>query len=318
MTRVALFGDPLGVPTLLAHVPAASVAAVVHAAPRTGDRTPLEPLAAAAGVPLLAHDPADPQALAAELRELGVDLEIVYSYSLRLPPAVLDAAPRGGVNVHASLLPRYRAANPVQWVLIAGERETGVTVHELATEVDAGAIVGQERVPIAIDDTWRELLARCDETAGRMLEALLPAILDGTAPATPQDEAAASTFPRRTREDGRIDWGARVLDVYNLIRALVAPLPGAFDDEGVLDAYLTLAEVAALKQARADPGWGLRPRPNASVHEPMVLELDDGEEAVLHEWDWEARTARLTGGDPMGAAEAFALSELGLASIRRG
>jgi len=130
--------------------------------------------------------------------------------------------------------------------------------------------------------------------------------------------SSASTFPRRTREDGRIDWGARVLDVYNLIRALVAPLPGAFDDEGVLDAYLTLAEVAALKQARADPGWGLRPRPNASVHEPMVLELDDGEEAVLHEWDWEARTARLTGGDPMGAAEAFALSELGLASIRRG
>ena len=224
---------------------------------------------------------------------------------------MLAAARRGAVNVHGSLLPAYRTANAIPWAIINDERETGTTMHLMTEEIDAGPIIAQSSVPIHIDDTWITLSQRIARASETLVAEWLPAVLAGQAPARPQDEAEATAFRRRTPEDGRIDWTASALTIYNLVRALVAPLPGAFsEDDGarvIYDRYLTVGQTAALKygpeggQELTGGSIRLIPRPNAGagVHDPLPLgaERRDGAagsgNALVDELDWERRTARL-------------------------
>jgi len=156
--------------------------------------------------------------------------DVIFSFYYRhlIGQDILDLAPAGAYNLHGSLLPAYRGRAPVNWVLVRGEERTGVTLHHMVKRADAGDIVGQRAVPIAFEDTALTLYGKMCEASRLLMAELLPLIKAGRAPRMPQDEAAATTVGRRRPEDGRIDWQWPVLRIYNLIRAVTDPYPGAF------------------------------------------------------------------------------------------
>jgi methionyl-tRNA formyltransferase len=147
-----------------------------------------------------------------------------------IPVPVLEIAPRGAFNMHGSLLPKYRGRVPVNWAVLNGETETGATLHEMALKPDAGAIVDQTSVPILPDDTAGEVFEKVTVAAEQTLWRCLPGLLAGTAERRLNDLGAGSYFGGRKPEDGRIDWSKPARDVYNLIRAVAPPYPGAFTE----------------------------------------------------------------------------------------
>jgi methionyl-tRNA formyltransferase len=156
--------------------------------------------------------------------------EVIFSFYYRhmLKDEIL-AIPHGGAyNLHGSLLPAYRGRCPVNWVLVRGETRTGVTLHQMVTKADAGDIIGQEVVPIERTDTAVILYKKLCDAAGELLDELLPLMKAGTAPRIPQDLSKGSYFGGRKPEDGRIDWSWPAERIYNMIRAVTTPYPGAF------------------------------------------------------------------------------------------
>jgi len=164
------------------------------------------------------------------LREWNPDFLFSFYYRKILPPEVLATARRGALNLHGSLLPRYRGRCPVNWVLINGEEETGVTLHYMEARADTGDIVAQRRVPITADDTARTLYAKITEAAAQLVRETYPLLCSGTAPRVPQDHAAATKFGGRRPEDGLIHWEAEARVIHNLVRAVTHPYPGAFTE----------------------------------------------------------------------------------------
>ncbi len=154
----------------------------------------------------------------------------IFSFYYRnlLPEATLDIPKAGAYNLHGSLLPKYRGRVPINWVLVNGETETGVTLHHMVARADAGDIVGQRRVEITLEDTAHSLFKKLLIAAERLLHDVLPLIREGRAPKIPQDLSQGSYFGRRRPEDGLIDWQASSMQIYNLIRAVTDPYPGAF------------------------------------------------------------------------------------------
>jgi methionyl-tRNA formyltransferase len=144
--------------------------------------------------------------------------------------ALLRQARLGAFNMHGSLLPRYRGRAPVNWAILHGEPETGATLHHMLEEPDAGDIVDQERVPIGPEDPVGTVMARIRDAALTVLARQLENLLRGTAPRSPQDHARATSFGRRRPEDGRIDWQRPAREIFNLVRAVTRPFPGAFAD----------------------------------------------------------------------------------------
>lgn len=156
--------------------------------------------------------------------------DFIFSFYFRfmIPPAVLEMARRGAFNLHGSLLPRYRGRAPVNWVLVNGETETGVSLHYMVAKPDAGDLVDQEAVTIDFDETPRSLYAKLEAAAVTVLDRALPLIKDGTAPHRPLDLTAGSYFGGRKPEDGRLHWTGSALDNYFLVRGVTHPYPGAF------------------------------------------------------------------------------------------
>jgi UDP-4-amino-4-deoxy-L-arabinose formyltransferase/UDP-glucuronic acid dehydrogenase (UDP-4-keto-hexauronic acid decarboxylating) len=156
--------------------------------------------------------------------------EAIFSFYYRhmLKDDILAIPERGAYNLHGSLLPAYRGRCPVNWVLVQGERQTGVTLHHMVTKADAGDIVGQMVVPIARTDTALILYKKLCDAAGDLLDRLLPQMKSGTAPRLPQDIEKGSYFGGRRPADGRIDWRWPAERIYNMIRAVAEPYPGAF------------------------------------------------------------------------------------------
>lgn len=139
------------------------------------------------------------------------------------------AIPRiAAVNLHGSLLPRYRGRCPVNWQLVHGETEGGITLHHMVLKADAGDIVAQQAVPIDKRDTALTLFRKMERAAEGLLKDYIPQLLAGTAPRTSQDHSQATYFGGRRPEDGRIDWSWPARRIYNLIRAVTWPYPGAF------------------------------------------------------------------------------------------
>ncbi len=132
------------------------------------------------------------------------------------------------MNMHGSLLPKYRGRCPVNWVLINGEMETGVTLHYMVEKPDAGDIVGQKRVEISFEDTALSLMGKLEKAAVRLLEETWPLIKEGKNKRTRMDLSKGSYFGGRKPEDGLIDWDKTNTRIYNLIRAVTHPYPGAF------------------------------------------------------------------------------------------
>jgi UDP-4-amino-4-deoxy-L-arabinose formyltransferase/UDP-glucuronic acid dehydrogenase (UDP-4-keto-hexauronic acid decarboxylating) len=156
--------------------------------------------------------------------------EVIFSFYYRrlLKRPIRAIPPRGCVNLHGSLLPKYRGRSPVNWQLVNGETESGVTLHYIVGRADAGDIIGQERVEVGPEDTAIVLYRKLLPAAERVLRRRLRGILEGTAPRTPQDESRATTFGGRKPEDGRLEWNRSARELHNLVRAVAPPWPGAF------------------------------------------------------------------------------------------
>jgi methionyl-tRNA formyltransferase len=173
--------------------------------------------------------PADPNVSEVVARVAAARPDFLFSFYYRamLKPSLLALPSRGALNMHGSLLPKYRGRVPVNWAVIHGETETGATLHYMTEKPDAGDIVGQTAVPILPDDTAKEVFDKVTVAAETTLRAALPALLAGTAPRTPQEASCATYFGGRKPEDGIIDWSRDATSIHNLVRAVAPPYPGA-------------------------------------------------------------------------------------------
>ncbi len=167
-------------------------------------------------------------------RILALAPDYIFSFYYRdmLPDFLLTLAKKGAYNLHGSLLPHYRGRAPLNWVLVNGETQTGVTLHHMIKQADAGDIVGQRIVPITDADDVLSLQQKMLQAASDLLAQQLPLIVAGKATRTPQDLSKSSYFGRRTPSDGDIDWCKPAATVRNLIRAVTQPYPGAFSHAG--------------------------------------------------------------------------------------
>ena len=185
-------------------------------------------LAALHGIPCITPtDPNDP-AIVAKVAALAPDFLFSFYYRQMLKAPLLALAGRGAFNMHGSLLPKYRGRVPVNWAVLAGERETGATLHRMLDKPDAGAILAQQAVPILPDDTAFEVFQKVTVAAEMALDRVLPQLVAGNAVETPQDLAQGGYFGARKPDDGRIDWRQGAQTIHNLVRAVAPPYPGAF------------------------------------------------------------------------------------------
>lgn len=200
------------------------------------------------------------------LREAGTDLLLSFYYRAIVPKEALDVPRLGAYNMHGALLPKYRGRACVNWAVLNGETETGATLHVMTEHADRGDIVAQEAVPIDYGDTALDVFRKVAEAARDIIARTLPLLESGSAPRTPQDETQATTFGRRRPEDGLIDWSKTAARIYDQVRALTHPFPGAF------------AEVEGKKTFI----WRARPLPGAAEpgaivsRTPLVVGTGEG------------------------------------------
>jgi len=161
------------------------------------------------------------------LRDLEPEAGVVVGYGKIIPPAIFEFPPHGFINVHASLLPRYRGAAPIEWALAHGETRTGVTTIRIDSGLDTGDILLQEATEIGPEETAEELRRRLAEMGARLLAETLRGLQAGTIVPRPQDHSQATLAPMLRKEDGRIDWSMRAGQIANRVRAFV-PWPGAY------------------------------------------------------------------------------------------
>jgi methionyl-tRNA formyltransferase len=161
-----------------------------------------------------------------QMQALAPDLIVVAAFGQILPQTLLDVPKFGCLNVHTSILPKYRGAAPIQWAILNGETETGVTIMKMDAGLDTGSIVSEERTPITVDDTAQTLHDRLAQIGGSLLVRTIPGYVDGTVVPCPQPEGA--TYARKIKkEDGRIDWSQSAQVAWNRVRGLT-PWPGTF------------------------------------------------------------------------------------------
>lgn len=165
------------------------------------------------------------------LRELDPELIVVAAYGKILPSEILDYPVKGCINVHSSLLPKYRGAAPINWAILNGEAVTGVTIMHMAPALDAGDIIAQASTPIGADETAPTLTARLAELGAELLVSTVEAIGAGTAARTPQDEADSTYAPMLSRELSPMDWSKPARTLHDQVRGLL-PWPAAVAEFG--------------------------------------------------------------------------------------
>ncbi|WP_404420966.1 formyltransferase [Nibricoccus sp. IMCC34717] len=219
------------------------------------------------------------------------DLILSFYYRHMISTRVLSLARLGAFNMHGSLLPKFRGRAPINWAVVKGAAETGMTLHRMVKSADAGAIVDQEGVAIGERDTAEQLFRKVLPLARQVLARQIDALLEGRAPEREQDHSAATYFGARTPADGELHWNLPTRDLFNLIRAVTDPFPGAF----------TFAEDRKLMV------WWAEPRPTPVRHQPgTILTLDPflvatGDGALeLTRHSWAAETGALQVGQLLG------------------
>ncbi len=233
--RLVFFGTPqFAIPSLGALVESPHrVVAVVTQPDRPRDRgqrsaePPVKRLAQQLSIPVLQPTRLGDAGFLEELRSLSADLGIVVAYGKLLPESVLQLFRHGLINVHASLLPRYRGAAPIQRAIIAGERETGITIMQIVKELDAGPMLAQIVRTILPDETGSDLEAALAEIGARALMTVIEQIIRGTTRPVPQVDAMATYAPRLTKDEGLIDWNRPAESIHNTVRGL-HPWPHAY------------------------------------------------------------------------------------------
>jgi UDP-4-amino-4-deoxy-L-arabinose formyltransferase/UDP-glucuronic acid dehydrogenase (UDP-4-keto-hexauronic acid decarboxylating) len=231
-------------------------------------------LAAEQGLQVFAPENINHPLWVERIRKFAPDIIFSLYYRSMVGPEILDIPAAGCLNLHGSLLPAYRGRCPVNWVLVNGETETGVTLHYMTLKPDDGDIVGRERIEIAATETALTLHHKLTSAADRLLEKMCPRLLTGTAPRTPQDHSLASYFGGRRPADGAIDWRWSGKQIDNLIRAVTRPYPGAFS---YLGNRKTLFWSAGPEKtpSHQQPGTVL-------TTDPLVIACGDGEALRVH------------------------------------
>jgi methionyl-tRNA formyltransferase len=213
--------------------PTFSVAAVVTPPDKPKGRdlklqpSPVKSLAFRLNLPVLQPVRARDEAFIGELRALRPDLIVVVAYGHILPPAILELPRHGCLNVHTSLLPKFRGAAPIQWAIATGETETGVTVMKMDAGLDTGPIVSRRRTPILPADDSATLHDRLAQLGAELLVQTIPDFVAGKIQPVPQPAVGVSHAPKIKKEDGRIDWNQSAETIWNRLRAFT-PWPGAF------------------------------------------------------------------------------------------
>jgi len=232
--RIVFMGSPeFAVPALEAVLAEHEVVLVVTQPDKPAGRgrklaaPPVKVVAQRAGVPVLQPRSAKTADFAQAMRDTGADIGVVVAYGKILPRAVLEAFPHGCLNIHGSILPRYRGAAPIQRAIMAGDRETGVTIMQLDEGMDTGPMLHVVREPIGDDDTVATMAVRLAEVGAHALLDTLAKIEAGTAEATAQDDANATHAAMLSKVDGAVDWNQPARLVSARMRG-VDPWPGAF------------------------------------------------------------------------------------------
>lgn len=230
-------------------------------------------------------------------RILSWEPDIIFSFYYRnmIKEEILNIPVLGAFNMHGSLLPRYRGRAPINWAVLHGEKETGVTLHHMVKRADAGDIVDQEAVPIGPDDTARDVFKKAVKAARSVLERQLGAITNGTAPRRKQDESESSYFGRRKPEDGLIDWTAGAQQIYNLIRAVTHPYPGAFTAAHGKKLFIWRAR--AVQEINGKPGEIV------SVNPLRIAAGNGGIEIVNFQWEGKQDEESSAGGHGLEAGQ---------------
>lgn len=185
-------------------------------------------IAAANGIPVFAPEEINHPLWTARIEKMNPDFIFSFYYRKPISADILKLAAKGAYNLHGSLLPKYRGCAPLNWAVINGEKESGVTLHVMTDQIDCGGIIAQEKFSIEDNDTAKDVHLKAVAAAEKMLGKTLPAILSGKAKAKKQDEKLATQFGRRRPADGLIDWTKDAEAVRNLVRGVTRPFPGAF------------------------------------------------------------------------------------------
>jgi len=189
-------------------------------------------LAGSLGLEVYAPEDINHRLWVEKIRALAPDILFSFYYRRLIKREILDIPAQGCLNLHGSLLPRYRGRCPINWVLVNGETETGVTLHHMTPRPDDGDVVAQRRIPITEEDTALTLHQKAARATELLLDEILPRVRAGTAPRIPQDHAQATYYGGRKPEDGLIHWEQTAREVRNLVRAVTHPYPGAFSHLG--------------------------------------------------------------------------------------
>jgi methionyl-tRNA formyltransferase len=232
------------------------------------------------GVPVHTPEKVNTPEWIERIAALRPDLILSVYYRNMISTKILSLAPLGAFNLHGSLLPKYRGRAPINWAVLHGEPRMGMTLHRMVRAPDAGPIVDQEGVEIGPRDTAEQAFRKVLPCGRRVLERQIDALLAGTAKETPQDDSQATYFGGRKPEDGRIAWTQTSRQIFNLIRAVTDPYPGAFTDLGPARLMVWWAEPdsPATRGRRGRPGEIL-------ALAPLIVATGDGAlELTRTEW----------------------------------
>lgn len=254
---------------------------------------PIKPVAERRGVPVLQPRRIKAPEAQEALRALAPELQVVVAYGQILPRAVIDVPARGTVNVHASLLPRYRGAAPIQWAIVNGERETGVTTLLIDEGLDTGPTLLARATPIGPEETAADLEARLGRLGAEVLLDTMRGLVQGSLRPVPQDHSRATLAPLLRKEDGRLDWRLPAEALARRVRGF-HPWPGTTATlEGRL---LKVLRAAPAEDASGDPGTVL-----AVDRDGLAVACGEGTTLKLRELQPEGRRAMTAGAYAAGA-----------------
>ncbi len=248
------------------------------------------------GVPIFTPEKVGTPEGIAQIAALQPDLIISVYYRNMISTKVLALAPLGAFNMHGSLLPKYRGRAPINWAVLHGETRIGMTLHRMVRAPDAGDVVDQQGVDIGPRDTAEQAFRKVMPCARQVLARQIDRLLAGTATATPQDESQATYFGGRKPEDGRIDWSRTTKQIFDLIRAVTDPYPGAFTDVGGARLMVWWAEAQELPvfdRLKVTP-TATKPGQIVSVS-PLVIATSDGL-LELTKTEWRGPAVELAAG----------------------
>lgn len=233
-------------------------------------------VAASLGLPVYTPDDINNPLWVEKIRKLQPDILFSFYYRNMVAQPILEIPKQGCMNLHGSLLPKYRGRAPINWVLVNGEKETGVSLHYMTPKADDGDIVAQEAVAISEDDTAKSLSDKLTQITSSLLDAVLPQIKRGLHERIPQDHSVASYFGGRKPADGLIDWKKSAREIRNLVRAVTRPYPGAFTYLGAKKCTLwKVSEVA--NSDKSAPGTIISTEPLQIASGNGALKVELGE-----------------------------------------